>query len=79
MKRTLYVEGIHCAGCERRLQNVLKGIEGVDDAMAAKVAVNKEGENRGYAIVALKDGAALTDEAIKTAVEAADFEVISIA
>lgn len=79
MKRTLYVEGVHCGGCERRLQNTLKAIEGVEDAMAAKVAVNKDDESRAYAIVALKDDANLTDEAIKAAVEAANFEVISIA
>jgi len=78
MKRTLYVDGVHCSGCEGRLQRTLAAIPEIENAMAAKVAVNKEGEYRGYAIVELKADVEYTDEALKAAVEAANFTVLNI-
>ena len=45
----LKVEGMMCSGCENRVQNALKNIEGVTDAKAdhtsksVKVIVEKEG------------------------------------
>lgn len=44
----LNVEGMHCGGCERRIQNAVKNIEGVENVIAnhndgtVKITLNKE-------------------------------------
>lgn len=44
----LKVEGMTCEGCERRIQNVLKDIDGVENAIAShidktvKIKLNKD-------------------------------------
>lgn len=78
MKRTITVEGVHCGGCEARLGRALEAIPEIESVCTSRPAQNKEGECRGFAIVALKEGVEYTDEALKAAIEAANFEVISI-
>lgn len=44
----LNVEGMHCGGCETRIQNAVKNIEGVENVIAnhndgtVKITLNKE-------------------------------------
>lgn len=46
----LNVEGMHCGGCETRIQNAVKNIEGVENVIAnhndgtVKITLNKENE-----------------------------------
>ena len=47
MEINLNVEGMMCSGCENRVQNALKGIEGVTDVVAShtnkKVTITTNG------------------------------------
>lgn len=38
MERTIAVEGMHCAGCERTVEDALRGVAGVTEADADREA-----------------------------------------
>ena len=63
---TLNVEGMTCEGCERRIQNVLKDIDGVVDAVASHTDKNVK-------ITLNKD---VDINTLKEAIEDLDFEVV---
>ena len=68
MKKLMKVEGMHCGGCSGRLQRTLAALEGVESAEASQ-------EEDTASVVCNKT---VTDEAIKAAVEGANFEFVSI-
>ena len=68
MEKTLRIEGMMCAHCEARVKKALEAVPGVTQA-----AVSHEA---GTAVVTL--GAAVTDEALRAAVEAQDYRVTSV-
>ena len=63
---TLKVEGMTCEGCERRIQNVLIDIDGVENAKASHVDKNVK-------ITLNKD---IDINTLKEAIEDLDFEVV---
>ena len=63
---TLKVEGMTCEGCERRIQNVLMDIDGVENAKASHVDKNVK-------ITLNKD---IDINILKEAIEDLDFEVV---
>lgn len=63
---TLKVEGMTCEGCERRIQNVLMDIDGVENAKASHVDKNVK-------ITLNKD---IDINTLKEAIEDLDFEVV---
>ena len=68
MTKTLKVEGMMCGHCEARVKKALEAISGVESAMAD--------HNSGKAVVTLS--APVTDEMLKAAVEAQDYQVTEI-
>ena len=62
----LKVEGMTCEGCERRIQNVLMDIDGVENAKASHVA-------KKVKITLNKD---VDINTLKEAIEDLDFEVV---
>ena len=68
MTKTLKVEGMMCGHCEARARKALEAVPGVESAAADHTA--------GTAVVTL--GAAVADEALKAAVEAAGYKVTGI-
>ena len=62
----LNVEGMHCEGCENRIKNVLKTVEGVKEAEAS----HKEGK------VKVKAEENTNIEEIKERIEDLDFKVV---
>lgn len=68
MKKLMKVEGMHCGGCSGRLQRTLAAIEGVESAEAS--------HEEGTASVVCNES--VTDEALKAAVEGANFKFVSI-
>ena len=69
MTKTLYVKGMMCGHCEARVKKALEAVDGVASAAAD--------HNNGTAVVTLtKD---VSDETLKAAVEAQDYEVTGIA
>lgn len=68
MEKTMKIEGMMCGHCEARVKKCLEAVPGVTEA-----AVSHE---QGTAVVTL--GEAVADEALKSAVEAQDYKVISI-
>ena len=69
MEKTIKIEGMMCAHCEATVKKALEAIEGVS---AADVSHEED-----RAVVTISEG--VTDEMLKEAVEAKDYEVISIA
>ncbi len=65
MKRKLFINGMSCMHCVRRVQNALKNVEGVTEA-----EVDLEGR---FAIIELAKE--VPDEILKKAVEEAGYEV----
>ena len=63
---TLKVEGMTCEGCERRIQNVLMDIDGVENAKASHVEKNVK-------ITLNKD---IDINILKEAIEDLDFKVV---
>ena len=63
---TLKVEGMTCEGCERRIQNALMDIDGVENAKASHVDKNVK-------ITLNKD---VDINTIKEAIEDLDFKVV---
>ena len=68
MTRTMKIEGMMCPHCEARVKKALEALEGVASAEVS----HKE----GTAVVTFAAG--LSDEALKNAVEAQDYKVLSI-
>ena len=68
MKKLMKVEGMHCGGCSGRLKRTLEAMDGVESAEASHEA--------GTASVVCSS--AVTDEALKAAVEGANFTFVSI-
>ena len=69
MEKTMKIEGMMCAHCEATVKKALEAVEGVS---AADVSHEED-----RAVVTLT--ADVADEVLKEAVEAKDYEVISIA
>lgn len=68
MEKTLQIEGMMCAHCEARVKKALEAVPGVTQATVSHEA--------GTAVVTL--GAAVTDGALRAAVEAQDYHVTSV-
>ena len=68
MKKLMKVEGMHCGGCSGRLKRTLEAMPGVESAEAS--------HEDGTASVVCD--ASVTDEALKAAVEGANFQFISV-
>ncbi len=68
MEKTMKIEGMMCGHCEAAVKKALEAVEGVQQA-----AVSHE---TGTAVVTLEG--AVSDEALKTAVEEKDYKVLSI-
>ena len=68
MTRTMKIEGMMCGHCEARVKKTLEAIEGVASAQVS--------HTDGSAIVTLS--APVSDETLKSAVEAQDYKVLSI-
>ena len=68
MKKTLRIEGMMCPHCEARVKKALEALPEV-----AQAAVSHEA---GTAVVTLN--AAVSDQALKAAVEAQDYTVTAI-
>ncbi|MBP3399596.1 MAG: heavy metal translocating P-type ATPase, partial [Erysipelotrichaceae bacterium] len=68
MEKTMKIEGMMCMHCENRVKKTLEKIEGVESAVVSHEA--------GTAVVTLN--AEVSNEVLKSAVEAQDYTVISI-
>ncbi len=68
MTKTMKIEGMMCCHCEATVKKTLEAIEGVESA-------NVSHEN-GTAVVTLS--ADVSDDALKSAVEAKDYKVTAI-
>ncbi len=68
MTRTMKIEGMMCRHCEARVKKALEAIEGVSSALVS--------HEDGTAVVTL--AAPVADAALKAAVEAQDYPVLSI-
>ena len=68
MKKILKVEGMMCMHCEARVKKALEAVPGVESAVADHTA--------GTAVVTLS--APVADEALRAAVEAQDYKVLSV-
>ena len=68
MTKTMKIEGIMCGHCEARVKKALEALDAVELAEVS--------HETGTAVVTLK--AAVSDDALKQAVEAQDYKVISI-
>ncbi|MBE5784826.1 MAG: heavy-metal-associated domain-containing protein [Clostridiales bacterium] len=68
MEKIAKVETIHCGGCERRAVNAVKDLPGVENAVASK----------DTQLVTITLNAELSNDAIKAALEGANFTVVSI-
>ena len=66
MEKTMKIEGMMCPHCEARVKKALEAVEGVEQAQVSHVS--------GTAVVT---GSA-DNEALKAAVEAADYKVLGI-
>ena len=62
----LLVEGMMCSGCENRVQNTLKSIEGVENVVADHIAK--------FVKVTLQEN--IEENSIKECIEELGFEVI---
>lgn len=69
MKKTLKIEGMMCGHCEATVKKALEAVKGVETAEVSHTA--------GTAVVSLVEN--VSDEALKAAVEAKDYKVLSIA
>ena len=68
MKKTMKIEGMMCGHCEARVKKALEALPQVEQAEVRHTA--------GTAVVTLREE--LADEALKQAVEAQDYPVLSI-
>lgn len=68
MEKTMEIKGMMCGHCEARVKKTLEGIEGVQEAIVS--------HENGTAVV--KMASEVTDDVLKSAVEAQDYEVTAI-
>lgn len=68
MEKTMEIKGMMCGHCEARVKKTLEAIEGVDEAIVS--------HENGTAIV--KMSTEVADDVLKGAVEAQDYEVVSV-
>ncbi len=68
MEKTMKIEGMMCGHCEARVKKALEALDGVREAVVSHTA--------GTAVVKLS--ADVADETLKAAVEAQDYQVVSI-
>ena len=68
MKKTIKIEGLMCSHCDARVQKALEAVPGVASARAD--------HTKGQAVVELSSD--VSDDALKTAVEAQDYKVLSV-
>lgn len=68
MKKTINIEGMMCEHCEATVKKALESVEGVKNADVSHVS--------GTAVVTADES--VSDEAMKQAVEAKDYKVVSI-
>ena len=67
MKETIIkVEGMACIGCENRIQNALKGIEGINEVKA----------NHNTGIVEITSNGEIPEKIIKETIEDIGFKII---
>ena len=69
MEKTMKIEGMMCGHCEARVKKSLEAVPGVEEAVVS--------HEQGPAVVRLS--APVADDALRTAVEAQDYKVVSIA
>ncbi|WP_295586853.1 heavy metal translocating P-type ATPase [uncultured Oscillibacter sp.] len=69
MEKTMKIEGMMCGHCEARVKKSLEAVPGVEEAVVS--------HEQGTAVVRLS--APVADDALRTAVEAQDYKVVSIA
>jgi Cu2+-exporting ATPase len=69
MEKTMKIEGMMCGHCEATVKNTLEALEGVTEAVVS--------HESGTAVVTLSKEVA--DDVLKSAVEAKDYKVTSIA
>ncbi len=69
MTKTMKIEGMMCGHCEARVKKALEALDGVESAQVS--------HTEGTAVVTLT--APVTDETLKAAVEAQDYQVLNIA
>lgn len=68
MQKTMYITGMMCGHCEARVKKVLEGMEGVAEAVVS--------HTEGTAVVTLS--APVSDDTLKSAIEAQDYTVTKI-
>ncbi len=68
MEKTIKVNGIHCGGCEGRAKRAMEALAEVEAAEAS--------HETGIVKVTLKS--AVSDDVLKSTLEAAKFEVLEI-
>lgn len=68
MKKTMVIEGMMCKHCEARVKKCLEALEQVESAQVS--------HEDGTAIVTLKSD--VTDDVLKSTVEAQDYKVVSV-
>jgi Cu2+-exporting ATPase len=68
MKKTMKIEGMMCGHCEARVKKALEAIDGVDEAIVS--------HQDKSAVVTLN--AEVSDETLRQAVEAQDYQVLSV-
>jgi Cu2+-exporting ATPase len=69
MTKTMNIEGMMCGHCEMTVKNALEAVEGVESAVVS--------HENGTAVVTLSGD--VSDDALKSAVEAKDYKVTGIA
>jgi Cu2+-exporting ATPase len=68
MEKTMKIEGMMCGHCEARVKKALEALAEVDEAVVS--------HESGTAVVSLN--AEVSDETLKSAVEAQDYKVTEI-
>lgn len=69
MEKTMKIEGMMCGHCEARVKKTLEALDGVSEAVVS--------HETGTAVVKLD--AEVSNEVLKNAVEAQDYQVTDIA
>ena len=68
MEKTMKIEGMMCGHCEARVKKCLEAVSGVEEAVVS--------HEQGTAVVRMS--APVADDALRAAVEAQDYKVLSI-
>uniref|UniRef100_UPI00388FCD5E metal-transporting ATPase n=1 Tax=Treponema sp. TaxID=166 RepID=UPI00388FCD5E len=70
MEKTVYINGMMCSHCEAHVKKALEALEGVDSVTASHEAKK--------AVVTLKDGVSLNENAVKNAVSEAGYDFVRV-